>query len=266
MANMRAARRPTIVLNSKLHDRIGFALRKYVVDVGSSRGRVQQKTTQFLEILHEDLIGEKDRIPEWKVCQGETFVCKSAACAGIPRQPPGLEPEAVSDFQCQAVADEACVLTPRPSKGVHRASSRTPVKTRAETANASKKVAPAVLITESMSACAFSVSYATPYPCSTTERKVEDSKEVGEGGSLDQGRRLDMARARRLYAEPGGDDRLPYSHDDCGGRERADRPVGCSRRRERLVGASVQRFVVVLQVGFRAHQEFRRGIGVPRGG
>ena len=40
---MRAARRPTTVLNQKLHDEIGFALRKYVKAVGSGAGAVQLK-------------------------------------------------------------------------------------------------------------------------------------------------------------------------------------------------------------------------------
>ena len=54
-----AARRPMVVLKKKLHNEIGYSLRRYESALGSRRGSVQFKTWQLLWSLHVD-IGEQN--------------------------------------------------------------------------------------------------------------------------------------------------------------------------------------------------------------
>ena len=134
MRNHRAARRPTLVLNRKIHDEIGFALRKYVKATGWQAGPVQLKTRRLLTSLHEDLLCDGHEPGEWRACSVEP-------CSGLgevkmlsqvpPSPPPGLELLSVPEER-----DQNCVYsgsdldTPRCSQGVPTHTPwGTPVKT-----------------------------------------------------------------------------------------------------------------------------------------
>ena len=146
---MGASRRPVQVLNKKLHDQMGFALRKYVKHAGSQYGSVQQKTIQLLQSLHEDFVGEGDLDPMWKVCLERSTVVERAGLQQTPGPPPGLEllsvaesdrrsPDeeefelfSVAELDGQAPDEEESLHTPRPNSTTLAAScTHTPVKNR----------------------------------------------------------------------------------------------------------------------------------------
>ena len=90
MDYIRAARKPTTLLSRKLHDEIGFALRKYMKATGARNGSVQLKTTSFLVSLHEDLVNERRSNPAWQTCLNESHVLSLAVAP-----PPGLDMQQV---------------------------------------------------------------------------------------------------------------------------------------------------------------------------
>ena len=146
---MGASRRPAQVLNKKLHDQIGIALRMYVKEAGSQHGSVQHKTTQLLHALHEDLAGKSEMRPVWKVCLQRSAVVKGAGLQQDISLPPGLEMLSVAASDLRAPEQDGCNLfsdaeldgraseeeesvhTPRPSNTILAASAaQTPVKKR----------------------------------------------------------------------------------------------------------------------------------------
>ena len=92
MEHARVARRPTVRLDKKLHDEIGFALRKYQRAAGVRTGSVQHKVSQMLVSLHVDLLGCVEEKLAWKV-RDTTTVQGQAGCEGFGKiaPSPGLE-------------------------------------------------------------------------------------------------------------------------------------------------------------------------------
>jgi len=127
MAFLRAARRPTLVLNRNLHNEIGYALRKYEKSAGSRGGFVQLKTRQLLTSLHADLLCDGHQLA-WKACSAQSRSGNSEVSTLL--LPPGLEFEAVPAEQRQNQAyDEDILDTPRRSNaGSSLTSMDTPVK------------------------------------------------------------------------------------------------------------------------------------------
>ena len=105
-----AARRRMVVLKKKLHNEIGYSLRRYESALGSRRGSVQFKTRQLLWSLHVD-IGEQNDCIEWKRCRRGDNEEKPLL---LPA-PPGLEMSVASE--CASIDDssdtESIVETPR---------------------------------------------------------------------------------------------------------------------------------------------------------
>ena len=87
-----ASRRPTLALNRKLHNQIGFALRKYEKTTGAHAGRVRMKVRVLLTALHDDLLSDSQGPAKWTVkSDAALYDNGEVRIVGAVSPPPGLE-------------------------------------------------------------------------------------------------------------------------------------------------------------------------------
>ena len=110
-------RRPIVALNKKLHNEIGYSLRKYETAVGSKHGPVPLKTRWLLLSLHEDVFQQGSGM-DWKVSCTVAREERPPMKSALVCPPPGLElVDACSsqdDFIEEEDEEEAALTTPRP--------------------------------------------------------------------------------------------------------------------------------------------------------
>ena len=149
MEHARVARRPTVRLDKKLHDEIGFALRKYQRAAGARKGSVQHKVCQMLASLHDDLLVRVDEKPAWQV----RVITAFGGQDGLewPAQmtpPPGLDLPAIDEACCNTPHDEEAVdMNAPPTRANvmrHSVCETTPIKEARGVDSVEKKIGASV--------------------------------------------------------------------------------------------------------------------------